>query len=210
MCFHSKQTATAVQLKKRFNVKFEEELQYQPNTNINGFTHPFTPVITNQSPEEIQLFQWGLLPTWAKDTSIQNKTLNAKIETITEKPTFRDSITKNCIIPLTGFYEWRWLNTGGTKKEKYLITAVDYEIFCLAGIWNEWTNPSNGQKIKTYTILTIEADELMAEIHNSKKRMPVILTQEGEYEWLHSTNFPQINHNLIATNLDAASQMSLF
>jgi putative SOS response-associated peptidase YedK len=210
MCFHSKQTATSVQLKKRFNAKFEQELSYQPNANINGFTHPFTPVITNQSPEEIQLFQWGLLPTWAKDTTIQNNTLNAKIETISEKPSFRESITKHCIIPLTGFYEWKWLNAGGTKKEKYLITTADNEIFSLAGLWNEWTNPSNGQKINTYTILTMEADELMAEIHNSKKRMPVILTKEGEYEWLYSTNSPQINHNLIASNLDAPSQMSLF
>ncbi len=210
MCFHSKQTATAVQLKKRYKAKFQQELEYQPNANVNGFTHPNTPVLTNQSPEEIQLFQWGLLPTWAKDTSTQTNTLNAKIETITKKPSFRDSITQHCIIPVTGFYEWKWLNTSGTKKEKYLITATDEEIFSLAGLWNQWTNPINGQTINTYTILTTEADELMAEIHNSKKRMPVILTKEGEQTWLQSNNPPIINHNLCATNLEAPIQMSLF
>jgi len=211
MCFHSKQTASVVQLKNRFKANFKEESKLEMNDNINGFNHPYTPIITNEEPNEIQLFQWGLIPNWSKDNAIQKNTLNAKIETLTEKPSFKDSITKHCIIPVTGFYEWKWLNSSGTKKEKYLISVSDEEIFSLAGLWNRWTNPTNGQIIHTYTILTMEANELMAEIHNTKKRMPVILTRESEQTWLNSRNlFPEINHNLTAIHLDAPKQMSLF
>ncbi len=210
MCYHTKQTATAVQLKHRYKAIFEKETNYQPKASVNGFNHPYTPIITNQAPNEIQLFQWGLLPSWAKDTSLQKNTLNAQFETISEKPTFRDAQSKHCIIPITGFYEWKWLNKTGSKKEKYQITAADTEVFSLAGLWNEWLHPKTGQLIKTYTILTTEADELMAEVHNSKKRMPIILTEQGEQEWLQSDNLPEINHELIATNLDAPIQFSLF
>jgi len=105
MCYHTKQTASAVQLKNRFKALFENETAHQPSASVNGFNHPFSPVITIASHDKIQLFQWGLLPSFAKDTSFQKNTLNAKIETIDEKPAFRDAGTKRCLIPVNGFYE---------------------------------------------------------------------------------------------------------
>lgn len=210
MCFHSKQTASAMQLKNRFNTKFPDEVNYKSSENINGFTHPFTPIISNQSPDQIQLYQWGLIPSWSKDTSIQKSTLNAKIETLAEKPSYKSSITKRCLVLVNGFYEWKWLDEQGKHKEKYLITSADSDIYALAGLWNSWVNPLTNQMVNTYTILTTEADELMAEIHNSKKRMPVILKQEHERDWLMGNDEPILEHNLIATIIPSTDQLALF
>ena len=210
MCFGYEQVAPAPELKIRFKAKFPEANNYEPAEFISGFTHPSTPIITNQSPELIQLYQWGLIPSWAKDNTIQKSTLNAKIETLTERPSFKSSITQRCLIPVNGFYEWKWLDEKGKRKEKYHITTADSEIFTFAGLWNTWINPLTNQPVHTYTILTTEADELMAEIHNTKKRMPVILKQDSERDWLLGNKEPIIDHNLIATLINPTDQISLF
>ena len=202
MCYHLKKTKKAVELKKRFKAKFRQEKEYTPKDALNGFDHPFTPIITNELPEEIQLFQWGLLPHWAKDPSIQNNTLNAKIETIHEKPSFKSVIHQRCLILADGFYEWKWLDSKGKQKEKYLITLENNEAFSLAGLWSQWTNPLTHKTVNSYTLLTTEANELMAEIHNSKKRMPIILTESSEKEWLAGKSELILNHNLIAKSLE--------
>lgn len=121
MCFHSKQSKKAQELKTRFNAKFPKEENYSPKSNLNGFEHPLTPIITNEEPNEIQLYQWGLIPYWAKDTSIQNNTLNAKIETLNEKASFKSIVDQRCLVLVDGFYEWQWYDSKGkifddTKK----------------------------------------------------------------------------------------------
>ncbi len=88
-----------------------------------------------------------------------------------------------------GFYEWQWLDIKGKSKKKYLITIVHNEAFALAGLWSEWVNQSSGEIIKSYTILTMEANEQMSQIHNSEKRMPVILSPNNEFEWLSGKSF---------------------
>lgn len=210
MCFHSKQTSAAVTLQNRYKASFIGVELYRPKHNINGFEHPAMPIICNDSPDKIQLFQWGLIPNWANDRTIQSSTLNAKLETVTQKPTFKNVIHQRCLIPANGFYEWKWLNSSGSKKEKYLITCADTDVFSFAGLWSKWLDPQIGKWVNSFTILTTEANDLMAEIHNIKKRMPVILTPETEMDWLTSSKAPTLNQNLIAQCLEENRQMRLF
>jgi len=127
---------------------------------------------------------WGLIPFWAKDDTIKKMTLNSRIETAASKPAFRNSVKNRCLIIADAFYEWQWLDAKGKEKQKYIIKPKDQEIFGFAGFYSEWQNPQNGENIISYTIATTEANELMEEIHNNKKRMPIILKKEDRNEWL--------------------------
>jgi putative SOS response-associated peptidase YedK len=200
MCFHSKQTKKAIELEHRFRAKFENETAYTPLI-FNGFTFPKTPVISNQFPEKIEMMNWGLLPSWAKDIDFRKNTLNARSETIHEKPSFKNITQQRCLVLVDGFFEWQWLDAKGLKKQKYLIEKSDSEAFALAGLWNEWTDRNTGEILRTYTILTTEANALMSKIHNSKKRMPVILNTNQEIEWLSGKQFEYTNPELIATKV---------
>ncbi len=197
MCFHAKQSKTAQELQHRFNAKLEQHQDFQPAVN-NGFEHPKTPVIANNNPHHIQLFYWGLIPAWAKDDSIKKNTLNARIETINEKPTFKNSVNNRCLILVDGFFEWQWLDEKGKQKQKYLITMPNDEPFAFAGLWSEWTNKQTAEIINTYTILTTEANELMSKIHNTKKRMPLIVNAGNEHKWLNGQELISQNNSLIA------------
>lgn len=197
MCFHSKQSKSAQELKLRFKAKFENEEEYQP-TQYNGFQYPKTPIITNEKNNTIQLYNWGLIPHWAKDDSIKKFTLNAKSETIHEKPSFKNAVQNRCLILIDGFYEWKWLDAKGKNKQKYLITLPNNEAFAFAGLYSHWLDKNNGEITKTYTILTTEANELMSEIHNTKKRMPIILSPTNEINWLQGDTAILNNDNLIA------------
>lgn len=185
MCFHSKQSKSAQELENRFNAKI---LKPEPSTSsdhYNGFMYPKTPVIIDKEQDIITHYNWGLIPFWAKDETIRQYTLNAKIETVKEKPSFKNSVNKRCLVLADGFYEWKWLDSKGRKKEKYLITEPNNEAYAYAGIYSEWVDKETGEIINSYSILTTQANELMSEIHNHKKRMPVILKQEDEQNWLN-------------------------
>lgn len=161
-----------------------EAATFEPSGDYNGFSYPQTPVITNNAPDSIQLFQWGLLPNWVSDIDFRKNTLNAKIETIHEKPSFKNVVSQRCLVLVDGFYEWQWLDAKGKQKQKYFITMPDEDTFAFAGLWNNWLHRSTGLIIPTYSILTTEANEQMSIIHNSKKRMPMILKKEEERAWL--------------------------
>ncbi len=167
--------------------------------NYNGFEHPNTVVVANNQPNKLQLMNWGLIPFWAKDKSIQNSTLNAKIETLNEKPSFKYSIDNRCLIYTDGFFEWQWLDDKGKNKQKYILKLIDEVPFAFAGLWNAWTDKSTGELLKTFTILTTEANKLMSEIHNSKKRMPVIVSNETK--WLKGEKLIMNNDMLKAIKL---------
>lgn len=184
MCFHSKQTKKAVELEHRFRARFDKPEVYQPSI-FNGFQFPKTPVITNNQPDQIQLLNWGLIPHWAKDKDIRKNTLNARIETIAEKPSFRNVIHQRCLVLVDGFYEWQWLDPEGKQKQKYDIGLPDGEAFALGGLWSKWVDQETGEELTTYAILTTEAKGLMAEIHNSKNRMPLIIKPGLETAWLN-------------------------
>jgi putative SOS response-associated peptidase YedK len=134
-------------------------------------------VILNEDPGTLNFFRWGLIPFWAKDPSIGNKMINAKSETITEKPSFRSSFrSRRCLVPATGFYEWR----KDREKIPYHIGLRDGSPFSMAGIWDRWTSP-DGEIVNSFSILTTTPNEKMAMIHD---RMPVILHPESEEIWL--------------------------
>ena len=147
---------------------------------VSGFEHPKLPIIKHDG---IFLFQWGLIPNWAKDTSFQANTLNAVGETVFEKPTFKAAIiTQRCILPVSGFFEWRQLNN---KKYPYYIKMEGQEIFSLACVYDSWVDNTTGELRETFSILTTEANPLMQKIHNVKKKMPLILAFEDEAKWIN-------------------------
>ena len=191
MCFFYALSKTAQSLKNRYQLKLEFEFELGPDSEevkyyISGFEFPKLPVITDQQPDRLQGFTWGLIPFWVKSETealkIRVYTLNARSDTIFDKPSFRNAIRKRrCLIPADGFYEWREVRG---KKYPYYIYLKSKEIFSFAGIWEEWTDHSTGEVLKTFSILTTDANPLMEQIHNTKKRMPVILPREQELDWL--------------------------
>jgi len=145
-----------------------------------GYDHPEAFIITQLNPAIARVANWGLLPAWALDNKLQKNTLNGRIETLHEKPMFRDSINNRCLVPASAFFEHKWsdLNKKNCTKVKHLIKVKDREMFCFAGLYSEWKGKL------TFTIVTTDANELMSEVHNSKLRMPVILKPEDEAAWL--------------------------
>ncbi len=123
--------------------------------------------------------RWGLIPAWAKDPAIGNRTINARAETLAEKPAFRAAFRKRrCLIVADGFYEWK-TEAGG--KQPYRITLADGGPFALAGLWERWAGPQGGETIESCTIVTTEANARLREIH---PRMPVILALDAFDPWL--------------------------
>lgn len=188
MCGRSSLTKKEVEIEKRFNATFytDELERYNPLPNFNVAPTHMHPVITNIDLNHIQLYRWGLIPRWAKDAKIGSKMINARVESLLEKPVFSQILnSKRCIIPFDGFYEWK-----STKDEKipFRIQVKDCEIFSVAGLWETWKSPE-GVLISSFTIITLPANEFMLEIHD---RMPAILTEETEQSWLHSESNEKI------------------
>lgn len=188
MCYHLSLVADAERLKERYRAKQFKKLEKLALVyHGNAFDHLPLPVITDAEPDTIQLMQWGLIPSWAGNhddaIKLQGKTPNARIETIFEKKSFSESAhRRHCLIPVTGFFEWKHIKK---NTYPYYIYLKDKEIFSMAGIWDVWTDKQSGEVRETFSILTTDANPFMAEIHNSKKRMPVILSKETELDWLH-------------------------
>jgi len=186
MCNWLKLLKQKRELEAKLRAKFEESQQYVTQERVSGFTHPRVPIITHSEQEKIQLFHWGLLPNWTSDITFRKNTLNARIESIHEKPSFKESMSRRCLVLVDGFYEWQWLDSKGKNKQQYLITQPDDQAFAMAGLWNRWINPQTGEALNTFTILTTEANDQMSIIHNSKKRMPMILHPHEERQWLNN------------------------
>lgn len=184
MCYRTKLNAKISDIERTFEAQFTDPQKYFPQDEINGFDFSQTPVIADHTPGEILMFNWGLIPYWAKNDQIKKSTLNAKIETVNEKPAFKDSIDNRCLVIANGYYEWQWLDEKGRQKKKFLITSNEDEIFAFAGFYSVWEHPGSEERIHSYSILTTEANELMSEIHNTKKRMPVVLHHKDHGLWL--------------------------
>ena len=213
MCFHSKQTKQATEVESRFKAKIDKLSEFNPSDNINGFSFSKNPVIIDEHPEIITHYNWGLIPEWSKDDEIRKMTLNAKIETIEEKPSFKNSVNKRCLIIANGYYEWQWLDSKGKNKIKYEIGIGNDELFAFGGIYSQWVDTITGEIKNTYAMVTTEANVLMSEIHNIKKRMPVILRKEDENKWLEHYPIKEFAFpyevNLVAKKVDQ-NQISLF
>lgn len=190
MCFFTQQKASIEEVEERFDARVDNHDAFLQSDYINGFAHLNTPIITDNTPEIISTnFSWGLIPSWAKDIDIRKNTLIARIESVDEKPSFKNINQNRCLIIATAFYEWHWNDPKGKVKEKYQINYQHDEIFTLAGLYSNWLNKETGEVINTYAILTTEANDIMKYVHNIKQRMPVILKKEDEKSWLDSSNF---------------------
>jgi putative SOS response-associated peptidase YedK len=175
MCGRFTQRQPATRLKKEFGVEEvpEVEARYNiaPTQSILG---------VRQMPDgrEMSLLKWGLIPSWAKDSLMGVKLINARSETVTEKPSFREAFKRRrCVIPADGFYEWQ--RTGG-RKQPFFFHLRDDRPFSFAGLWDKWKN-EDGEVIESCTILTTEANEVLSPVHD---RMPVILHPETYELWL--------------------------
>ncbi|MCB0101252.1 MAG: SOS response-associated peptidase [Anaerolineales bacterium] len=177
MCGRFTLTVDPSELSDTFG-EYEFPNQFAPRFNIA----PTQPVlaISNSTKQKADFFIWGLIPSWAKDPSIGNKLINARGETLAEKPSFRGSFKyKRCLIPADGFYEWK--TQPGTKtKTPYFIHMKDRRPFAFAGLWDEWQS-SDGSAVRTCTIITTEPNELMSTLHS---RMPVILSPNDYSQWI--------------------------
>ena len=128
--------------------------------------------------------RWGLVPFWSKDGKASFSTINAKSETVATSPAFRDAWKqRRCLVPADWFYEWQKIDE--KKKQPFAIAAKDDTMFAFAGLWETWKDKATGQKLRTYSILTTDPNDLMEPIHN---RMPVILHRRDYERWLAPTD----------------------
>ncbi len=152
-------------------------------------TQDIIAVLRNGSTH-LSMLHWGLIPSWARDESIGSRMINARAETLAEKPSFKNLLSrKRCLIVADGFYEWK---AEGKSKTPMYITMQDNQIFAFAGLWDQWKG-SDGRQIQSCTIVTTEPNDLMATIHN---RMPVILRPGAYEDWLN----PQLHDTEVLTH----------
>jgi putative SOS response-associated peptidase YedK len=162
--------------------QLSEEPELEPRYNIA----PTQMVaVVRLDPEttrrELRLVKWGLIPSWAKDTSIGSRLINARAETVADKPAFRAAFKyRRCLVPADGFYEWKRVER---KRQPYFFGSADKKPFAFAGLWERWEGP-DGEAIESCTVLTTDSNELLRPIHD---RMPVILKVEDYDLWLDPT-----------------------
>ena len=143
------------------------------------------PVVVEREQTELVPMEWGLLPHWAKDPATTRRPINARAETLAERPMFRGLIRHNrCLVPASGFYEWK---KDGDHKAPYYLRLKDDEIFAFAGLYDVW-HDVDGAALTTYTLITTSANEIVAPIHD---RMPVILRRDDEERWIASDPLAQ-------------------
>lgn len=144
-------------------------------------THEILAVRQGDDGREMSLFKWGLVPSWAKDISVGARLINARAETVAEKPSFREAYKKRrCLVPADGFYEWQRREG---KKQPYFFRMKDERPFGFAGLWERWEG-EGGEVLDSCTILTTEANDVLRPVHD---RMPVILHPEDYALWLEAS-----------------------
>jgi putative SOS response-associated peptidase YedK len=188
MCFtiHIRSSRDAIE--KRFNTDASALRDFDFRYFHKAFENPALPVITQENPAKVALMNWGLIPHWARDEShafsIRKGTYNARHESLADKPSFRDAYESGrCLIIANGFFEWQHI---GKNKTPWFIQRSDQELFAIAGIYDRWRNPENGEERNTFSLVTTRANPLMEKIHNTKKRMPLILEKERENQWIEA------------------------
>jgi putative SOS response-associated peptidase YedK len=177
MCGRYNLRASDRELEEFFRVVWPPQVEWTPRYNIA----PTQTVLAvrlkgdHNSKRELAPFRWGLIPSWSKDEKIGNRLINARADTVAEKPSFRAAYKRRrCLIPATGFYEWK-----KAEKQPFHIHRKDDGLFCFAGLWERWEK--GDQPIDSCTILTTDANNLLQPIHD---RMPVIMPRELADLWL--------------------------
>lgn len=167
----------------------EISTDFRPSSNVV----PGQPIaaVSDRLTKKVDLFKWGLVPVWAKDPMIGHKLINARAETIAEKPSFKQAfLRRRCLIPADGFYEWK---TEGTRKQPYLFKMSDGKPFTFAGIWETWRDRA-GVEISTCAIITTIPNGLIEKYHD---RMPVILEESVRWRWLDDVPVPELQTMLL-------------
>jgi len=179
MCGRYTLQASPEELARQFSVEVEDPSLFKPRYNIAPSQNvAVVRLKPDTSQRELVRLRWGLIPSWSKDPKIAYSTINAKAETVAEKPAFRSAFRKRrCLIPADGFYEWQ---KQGRQKQPIYICLRDRRPFAFAGLWEHW-EPKYGEPIESCTIITTEPNELMKPVHN---RMPVILAPEKYDLWI--------------------------
>jgi putative SOS response-associated peptidase YedK len=177
MCGRYALTSPPDVIAQRFNLLWVPQLP----AHYNIAPSQMIPVVrdSGQGPE-LALLRWGLIPSWAHDQAIGVKLINARAETLAEKPAFRSAyLRRHCLIPADAFYEWKPI---AGRKQPYCIRMADNAPFAMAGLWEHWVDPS-GKAVETCTIITTDANPRVGELHN---RMPAILAPDNYAAWLHA------------------------
>lgn len=203
MCFTISIKLTRDALEKRFNADASALDDFEFRYFYRAFDNPMIPVITQSAPNTIELMQWGLIPHWADDAEqaekIRKGTYNARAESIEEKPSFKRAYQQSrCWVLVNGFFEWQQV---GKEKIPWYIQQKNGQAFAMAGIYDRWTDPDTGTEKKTFSIVTTKANALMEKIHNTKRRMPVILDNEEEKLWITKGSATD-QHNLLLKPAD--------
>jgi len=193
MCFSVNVNLVRDEIENRYNVSFPDRDRYQPSYYYHAFSLPELPAICSGSAGTVQLLRWGLIPSWIRNPDdakeIRYKTFNARSESLNSKPSYSKSFrSRRCIIPVKGFFEWQH---AGNEKIPWYIWHAGEEIFSIAGVYDRWVETITGEALDTFSIITTDANDLLAVIHNSKKRMPVILDREGEKRWISTDTLPE-------------------
>lgn len=192
-------------------IKKIETAATQPGFHLSGFTHPKLLVYTSESEIPKACF-WGLIPHWVKNrqqiSKLWNKTLNARVETILEKPSYKDAtLDKRCLIYVDGFYEFHHFKG---KSYPFFIYSKKSEPLIIAGLWSEWFDRNNNQIIDTFTIVTTKAYGIMEKIHNNPKkeeaRTPLILNKNQANFWIQEN---KINTDFINETIKLHSEKDL-
>lgn len=161
----------------------QDQLLFQLKARYNAAPGQNLPVVLDDDGRRLAAMKWGLIPVWAKDRSIGYKLINARGETVFEKPSWKRPVLKQrCLVPSNGFYEWIRSDAG---KQPYYIHPTDQALFSYAGIYDSWTDRETGEVIQSFSILTTRPNKEMQPIHD---RMPVILKPDEEARWLKSSN----------------------
>lgn len=167
--------------------------QWQPN--YNAAPSQYLPVLYQQDGRKLDLFHWGLIPSWSKDRKIAFKLINARSETVSEKPSFRQAFRdRRALIPMNGWYEWA-RNHG--QKQPYYHHAQDNPLIMAAGLREYWTDKSSGEQIQSFTMLTQQAYDQVADVHH---RMPVLISPEHYADWLNPAEHHKDHLNQLITD----------
>lgn len=199
MCFSVNVNLVRDEIQNRFGAHFPDRDRYDPSYYYHAFGLPELPAVCSETPQLISLLRWGLIPSWTRTSEdaeeIRYKTFNARAETISTKPSFASSFkSRRCLIPVMGFYEWQH---SGNNKIPWYIYRSDNSIMILAGIYDEWVESRTGAVLNTFSVVTTDANNIMAEIHNTKKRMPVILDIHGEVVWINNDSSDEERKELL-------------
>lgn len=189
MCGRYSNTAKLDAMQMRFDFD-TEETDFVPRYNIAPTQYAPVLLLDDNGHKKMEMMRWGLIPHWAKDASIGNRMINARGESLQEKPVFKSPFKKKrCLVLADGFYEWQ--KTGKTKQPMR-ITLKSRQLFAMAGLWERWKGP-DGKEIKSFTIITTEPNALMKKIHD---RMPVIIPPDLEDAWLKGEDLDQLQSML--------------